>query len=67
MTCRINRISSNQQAASSIVAVGILECDGFQKNLQRRLHLIQNSPGELVGSSLTTHITGTSLAVEKKG
>jgi hypothetical protein len=31
------------------------------KNLQRRLHLVQNSPGELVGSSLTTHVTGTGV------
>jgi hypothetical protein len=65
MTCRFHCISGNQQAASAIVA-GMLECKGFQedKNLQRRLHLVQDSAGKLVGGSLTTHVTGTSLAVQ---
>jgi len=53
--------SKNRQAASSIVAVGILERAGFQ-NLQRRLHLVQNSTGELVSGSLTTHVAGHSAA-----
>lgn len=53
--------SKNRQAASSIVAVGMLERAGFQ-NLQRRLHLVQNSPGELVSGSLTTHVAGHSAA-----
>lgn len=57
--------SRNRQAASSIVAVGILERAGFQ-NLQRRLHLVQNSTGELVSGSLTTHVAGHSAAKRRK-
>lgn len=64
VTCGIHRIS-RESTGSMLNRSGGIGRWIFQ-NLQRRFHLVQNSPGELVGSSQTTHVAGPSLAVKQK-
>lgn len=42
-----------------------LRLDGAGWNhLQSSLHLVQDSPGELVGASLATHVAGSRFAAD---
>ena len=57
-----DRLSFQESSMHTPTTIAIRWCR--LNHLQSSLHLVQDSPGELVGASLATHIAGSRFAAE---